>query len=313
MSQTTLSQAQIDALKTTLRARWNAGLAAAPNDWQKIAKLIASSSKSTTYEWLSQFPAFREWVGPRQHKRMKEHAYSVINRSFESTVDVPRTDIEDDNIGQYGTLAESSGHAAIDLKNALVFQAISTGFGSGVESLCYDGQPFFDTDHPVAANEDGSGAVTSVSNVQAGSGQPWVLFCTKRAPSALYLQERMAPHFDAKTSAATSDSVFENDMYSFGGRWRGEVAYGFWQCAFGSKAELNEENFNAAFMAITKFEGDGRRPLGLIPDLLVVGPDNLAAAEKLLKAVTKENGASNTNYGKTDLFMSPWIRNPVSP
>lgn len=116
-----LTQTQIDALKTTLVVRWNAGLAMSPDDWKKIAKLVKSSGKSNTYEWLSQFPAFREWVGARQHKAFKENAYTVVNRKFESTVDVQRTDIEDDNIGQYGTIAESAGQSATDLKNDLVF------------------------------------------------------------------------------------------------------------------------------------------------------------------------------------------------
>jgi phage major head subunit gpT-like protein len=306
MAQTTLTQAQIDALKTALIARWNAGLAAAPNDWQKIAKLISSSTKSNTYEWLSQFPAFREWIGARQHKLLQETAYNVINRKWETTVDVLRTDIEDDNIGQYGTLAESAGQAAIDLKNDLVFQALAAGFGTGPESICYDGQSFFDADHPVASNEDGGGAAVSVSNVQAGENPPWVLLCTKRAPAALYLQERVAPQFEAKTSTQ-SDLVFDLDVYSFGGRWRGEVAYGFWQCAFGSRAALSADNFNAAYAAMMKFQGDGLRQLGIVPDLLVVGPDLRAAAGALLLAEQLANGASNPNYKAVDLLVTPWL------
>jgi phage major head subunit gpT-like protein len=299
---TTLTAAQLELLKTALTARWNAGLAAAPDDWKKIAKLITSGTKSNTYAWLSQFPAFKEWVGTRLHKAVSERAYTVENRKFETTIDVQRTDIEDDNIGQYGTLAESAGQAAIDLKNDLVFQLLAAGF----ERTCYDGQFFFDADHPVAPNEDGTGEPVSVSNMQAGNGAPWVLLCTKRAPSALYLQERTAPQFDAITSPL-SDNVFNLDVYSFGGRWRGEAAYGFWQCAFGSKIELNEDNFDAAFTAMMKFEGDGHRKLGIVPDLLVAGPDNMSAAEKLLKAVQKENGASNTNYNKVQLLVTPWL------
>lgn len=302
MPQTTLTQAQLDALKTALVARWNVGLAASPNDWQKIARLISSSTKSNTYEWLSQFPSFREWVGARQHKLLREVAYNVINRKWETTVDVQRTDVEDDNIGQYGTLAESAGQAAIDLKNDLVFQALAGGFSE----VCYDGQPFFDADHPVAPNEDGSGAAVSVSNVQAGDGAPWVLLCTRRAPAALYLQERMAPQFDAKTSTQ-SDGVFDLDVYSFGGRWRGEVAYGFWQCAFGSKAALVADNFNAAYAAMMKFKGDGLRQLGIVPDLLVVGPDLRAAASELLLSERLANGASNPNYKAVDLLVTPWL------
>jgi phage major head subunit gpT-like protein len=297
-----LTQTQIDALKTTLVARWNAGLKLSPDDWRKIAKLVTSNGKSNTYEWLSQFPAFREWVGSRLHKQFKETAYTVVNRKFEATVDVQRTDIEDDNIGQYGTLAESAGQSATDLKNDLIFQAIAAGF----TSVCYDGQYFFDTDHPVAANEDGSGAVASVSNMQAGTGAPWVLLCTKRAAAPIYLQERMAAQFDSITSVQNGN-VFDLDVYSFGGRWRGEAAYGFWQCAFGSKAALTADNFNAGYTAMMKFNGDGGRKLGIVPDTLLTGPDNMAAAEALLKAQQNAAGASNTNYNKVQLIVTPWM------
>ena len=297
-----LTQVQIDALKTTLIARWNAGLKLSPDDWKKIAKLVKSNGKSNTYEWLSQFPAFREWVGSRLHKVFKETAYTVVNRKFEATVDVQRTDIEDDNIGQYGTLAESAGQSATDLQNDLVFQALSAGFAS----VCYDGQYFFDTDHPVYPNEDGSGVAVSVSNMQAGAGAPWVLLCTKRAASPIYLQERMKAEFDSITSVQNGN-VFDLDVYSFGGRWRGEAAYGFWQCAFGSKAALDAANFNAAYTAMMKFNGDGGRKLGIVPDTLVTGPDNMAAAEALLKAQQNAAGASNTNYNKVQLIVTPWM------
>lgn len=297
-----LTQVQIDALKTTLIARWNAGLKLSPDDWKKIAKLVKSNGKSNTYEWLSQFPAFREWVGSRLHKVFKETAYTVVNRKFEATVDVQRTDIEDDNIGQYGTLAESAGQSATDLQNDLVFQALSAGFAS----VCYDGQYFFDTDHPVYPNEDGSGVAVSVSNMQAGAGAPWVLLCTKRAASPIYLQERMKAEFDSITSVQNGN-VFDLDVYSFGGRWRGEAAYGFWQCAFGSKAALDAANFNAAYTAMMKFTGDGGRKLGIVPDTLVTGPDNMAAAEALLKAQQNAAGSSNTNYNKVQLIVTPWM------
>ena len=176
-----LTQVQIDALKTTLIARWNAGLKLSPDDWKKIAKLVKSNGKSNTYEWLSQFPAFREWVGSRLHKVFKETAYTVVNRKFESTVDVQRTDIEDDNIGQYGTLAESAGQSATDLKNDLVFQALSAGFAS----VCYDGQYFFDTDHkdedgPVQSNKGTK--VLSAASYSAARAQMMSLLDAKSTP-----------------------------------------------------------------------------------------------------------------------------------
>jgi len=297
-----MTQAQLDALKTSLVARWNAGLAMTNPDWMKIAKKIQSSGKSNTYEFLSQFPAFREWVGARLHKVFKETGYNVPNRKFETTVDVKRDDWEDDNIGQYGLLAEGAGQSASDLMNDLVFQLIGLGFNT----TCYDGQYFFDTDHPVAANEDGTGAVTNVSNLQAGAGAPWVLLCTKRAASPFYLQERIAPQFDSITSVQNAN-VFDLDVFSFGGRWRGEAAFGFWQCAFGSKAALTAANFEAGYDAMLGFKGDGQRKLGTIADTLVTGASNRAAAEAILDKEKLANGESNTNYKRVNLIITPWL------
>jgi phage major head subunit gpT-like protein len=297
-----ITQAQLDALKTTLKAKFNAGLALTPDDWRSVAGFMKSDSKSNTYAWLSQFPAFREWVGSRLHKALAEKAYNVVNKKFEATVDVQRTDIEDDLMGHYASITESQGQAAKDLMNDLIFQAVAAGFASP----CYDDQYFFDTDHPVYANEDGTGAVTPVSNMQAGAGAPWVLLCTKRAPKPLYLQERVAVQFESQTTAATPN-VFDLDVYSFGGRWRGNAAYGFWQCAFGSKADLTVANFEAAYDAMMNFKGDGQRKLGVVADTMLVGPSNRVKAETILNREKIAGGDSNINYKRVELIVTPWM------
>lgn len=297
-----ITQAQLDALKTTLKAKFNSGLALTPDDWRKVAGYIKSDSKSNTYAWLSQFPAFREWVGSRLHKVLAEKAYNVVNKKFEATIDVQRTDIEDDLLGHYGSIAEGHGQAAKDLMNDLIFQAIPAGF----TSPCYDDQYFFDTDHPVYANEDGTGAVTNVSNMQAGAGAPWILLCTKRAPKPIYLQERVPVQFESQTTAA-SPIVFDQDAYSFGGRWRGNAAYGFWQCAFGSKADLTVGNFEAAYDAMMNVKGDGMRKLGIVADTMLVGVSNRVKAEAILEKQMINGGDSNPNYKRVNLIVTPWM------
>ena len=300
---TVLTQAQLDAINTAMQARFNKGLQVVIEDWKKIAKLISSNGKSNTYAFLSQFPAFREWVGARLHKIANKTAFQVLNRKFENTLDVPVDEIEDDNWGMYADIAESHGVSVYDLMNDLVFGKVPLGFSE----VCYDGQFFFDTDHPVYPNENGSGVAATVSNMQAGALEPWVLLCTKRAPQPFYLQERTKAQFIPKTSAVTSDGVFENDMISFGGRWRGEAVFGFWQLAFGSKADLTVANFEAAFLAMETVKGDGNRKLGITPNLLVCGPSNRSKAEALLKAQKNAAGADNVNYNKVELLVSPWM------
>lgn len=297
-----LTQAQISAFNTSIVTQFMNGLAAGSEDWKKIGKMIKSSGASNTYAWLSQFPAFREWVGNRLHKLAKERAYTVANRKFENTLDVNRTDFEDNNLDMYASIAFSYGQSVPDLMNDLMFGALKAGFSS----ICYDGQFFFDTDHPVAPNEDGSGTAATVSNMQAGTLEPWVLLCTNRAPQPLYLQERMAAEFVGKVDPS-SDKVFETDVFSWGGRWRGDAVYGFWQLAFGSQAAFNQANFEAAYKAMLKFKGDGNRPLNIRPNLLVVGPDNQSAAEAVIKAAQNAAGASNVNYNKVELYVSPML------
>jgi phage major head subunit gpT-like protein len=303
MPLTVITQAQLNAINTSMIARFNKGLAAKNEDWKKIAKLISSNGKSNTYAFLSQFPAFREWVGARLHKTANATAFQVLNRKFENTLDIPVDELEDDNWGMYADVAESFGVSVHDLMNDLVFGKVPLGFSE----VCYDNQFFFDTDHPIYPNEDGTGVAATVSNMQAGVGEPWVLLCTKRAPQPFYLQERTKAQFIPKTSAINSDGVFENDMASFGGRWRGEAVFGFWQLAFGSKAELTTANFEAAFLAMETAKGDGNRKLGITPDLLVCGPANRSKAEAMLKAQKNAAGADNVNYNKVELLVTPWM------
>lgn len=298
-----LNAAMLAAINTAMQARFNKGLAVKKEDWKQIAMLVSSNGASNTYAFLSQFPAFREWVGARLHKTASKTAFQVLNRKFENTLDIPVTDIEDDNWGMWADVAESYGESVHDLMNDLVFGKVPLGFSE----ICYDGQFFFDTDHPVYPNENGTGVATLVSNMQAGVGEPWVLLCTERAPKPFYLQERVKAQLIAKTNAANSDAVYETDNLSYGGRWRGEAVFGFWQLAFGSKADLTAANFEAAFKAMETVKGDGNRKLGITPDLLVCGPNNRVAAEQLLKAEKNAAGASNTNFNKVKLLVTPWM------
>jgi phage major head subunit gpT-like protein len=59
----------------------------------------------------------------------------------------------------------------------LVFGLLKDGF----TAECFDGQPFFDPDHPIELHE---GTTVSVSNMQDGAGRAWFLSRTRRARSS---------------------------------------------------------------------------------------------------------------------------------
>jgi phage major head subunit gpT-like protein len=294
------------ALITSLRAGFSKAfqdaLTDTPTDWAKVATRVPSTSASNTYGWLNQFPSLREWVGDRVLKDMAAQAYQIQNKLYEGTVAVKRTDIEDDNVGVYTPLFAEMGRAAATHPDQLVFGLLKNAHTTN----CYDGQYFFDTDHPVYPNVDGTGTATLVSNVQAGTGDAWYLLDTSRALKPLIFQERTKPELEALTSTQ-DEGVFMRDEYRYGIRYRCNAGLGFWQMAYKSQAPLDATNFNAAMAAMMSLKADGGRPLGIKPTVLVVPPSLRAAAIEIVKNERLANGASNPNFGVVDLIVSPWL------
>lgn len=297
-----ITPALLSGLRTGFSKAFQDALAATPTDWEKVATRVPSSSASNTYGWLGQLPTLREWVGERVLKDMAAQAYQVQNKLYEGTVAVKRTDIEDDNVGVYTPLFSEMGRAAKAHADQLVFALLA----AGETTTCYDGQNFFDTDHPVYPNVDGTGTATLVSNLQAGTGPAWYLLDTSRALKPLIFQERTTPELEALTSTQ-DEMVFMSDTYRYGIRYRCNAGFGFWQLAYKSKAALDAANFNAAVAAMMQAKADGGRPLGIKPTTLVVPPALRADAMALIEAQLTTGGASNPNYKAVEVIVSPWL------
>jgi len=289
------------ALFTGYSRKFEEGKQATPSDWKKIATLVPSSSRSTTYGWLGQFPHFREWIGERVLKDMAAHGYSIENRKFESSISVRREDIEDDNVGVYGPLFEEMGRAAVSHRDELVFDLLK----KGASTRCYDGQNFFDKDHPVYASTDGTGAATSVSNYDAGDGSnpTWYLMDVSRALKPMIFQTRREYVLKAMTEGQ-DEAVFMRDEYRYGVDARVNAGFGFWQFAYASGQPLTAESYAAARAAMQGIKADGGRPIGVRPNLLVVPSSLESQARKLL---TKDENGGNEWAGTAQLLCTPWI------
>lgn len=129
-----------------LKATFQKAFTQAPTDWTKVAMLVTSTSKENDYAWLSRFPKMREWIGDKAVKSLAAFGYTIKNKDWEATIEVDRNDIEDDQLLGYAQQAQAAGQSAAELPVDIVFALLSNGFSN----LCYDGQPFFDVDHPVS-------------------------------------------------------------------------------------------------------------------------------------------------------------------
>ncbi|EJG1710626.1 Mu-like prophage major head subunit gpT family protein [Vibrio parahaemolyticus] len=293
------SGANLSVLYTAVKTNFQIGRQTYTQLWPKIATLVPSTTAVETYAWLGEFTRLREWIGERQINRMKAHGYTLANKKFEGTEAIGREYVEDDTYGVLMPKFQDMGYAAATHPDEMTFALLLAGF----DNPCYDGQNFFDTDHPVGDE----GQEASVSNMQAGSGAAWFLLDTTRPLKPLIYQQRKDYNLNNKTDASNSDHVYMMDEFLYGVDARGNWGFGFWQQAFASKADLTEANFDTAMETMMGFKSDKGRPLGIMPNLLIVGPTNRSAGQRLIEVLNKDGGGSNPNYKAVELLVVPWL------
>lgn len=296
---------KLQSLKTVIKHEFNNAYGKLSPDsfYNKVCTQIASNSASNTYDLLGDFPEFKEWTSARQVKDMKEYSYTVSNKNYEATLGVKRMDLENDNIGTYRIKAARQAEAAIEFFN----QSAADLLKNGESALCYDGQNFFDSDHPVYENSDGTGSNTPTSNIYgAGSSTAWYLLDLSKSLKPFIFQQREALKMEAITNP-NSEYVFTNDAYMFGSSWRGAFCYGFWQQALISKEDLTAENFEKAYAQMRKVTKDGGRKMGVRATHIVIPPDLQSKAEGIFNAATNAAGAGNINYKKVEIIVCDWL------
>jgi len=294
-----INPGNLATLGTGFNAAYTRGLGRAALQRQLVATTVPSSTASNEYGWLGQFPGMKEWIGDRVINQLKAYDYTIKNKDWEDTVVVDRNDIKDDNIGIYGPMFEELGRSASAHPDQLIFALLKAGF----TTPCYDGQNFFDTDHPVL---DEAGEPQSVSNSGGGSGSPWFLIDDSRSLKPVIFQEREKPNF-VSLDNPTDENVFMRKKYLYGVEARYNVGFGFWQYAYGSKQTLDAAAYAAARTALMEMKGDHGRPLGIRPSLLVVAPGNESAALKILNNELGTGGATNEWKGTAKLEVVPWL------
>lgn len=274
------------------------GLTATATIYAQLATVVMSTAAEETYGWLGDMPKMREWIGDRHVKALSSKGYSIKNRKFEMTIGVQRDDIEDDKLGLYAPRFQMMGNSAALHPEEIVFELIN----AANSTECYDGQNFFDTDHPVGK----PGSEVSVSNWGGGSGEMWILADLSKPLKPFIFQKRRDYTFVAKEDPKTSDHTFMRDEYLYGTDARVAAGFGFWQMAYGSKDTLNATNLKAAYTAMADFKDDEGRKLNIKPTHLIVGNSNVFAAKEIL--LSKElSGSTNTLQNLAQLIEAPLL------
>ena len=118
--------------------------ASAPSWVDALSFRVESTQESEDYRWLGMAPMLREWNAGRRVVGLRTDGLTVINRPFESTLEVQVPEMRRDKTGQIMVRIRELAVRARQHDASLLSAVINTN------PTCYDTRPFFDTAHVTA-------------------------------------------------------------------------------------------------------------------------------------------------------------------
>ncbi len=271
---------------------WTAGTV-----YDAFTMQTTSTGAAEVYPRLNMLPGLREWVGDRVVNSLSQSTFSILNRMFEETIGVARTDIEDDRLGMLGPIAGQLGENAGHYPDILVKQALQAGH----TTIIYDGQNFFDLAHP---DFTGAGVPTTSPNYVAGAGPAWYLFDVSKMIKPIIFQRRRPFQVIPKFSM-TDPQVFWNKEFEWGVDGRCAAGYGIWQTGFMSQQTLTMENLVSARTQMASYHRPDGAPMGINGTLLVIPTALYTTAKALAEDQFIPNTYTNAYVASTTVTQVP--------
>lgn len=150
-----LASAQIKLRDLT--AKFDNRVVAATPFYPQVCYQATSNRSGEKYGWIGNSPGVREWLGERQFSELRAANFVIENKHWESSVLIKKTDLADDNLGQYAPQLEQLGVEAAHHPDELFFNVLELG----ESTACFDGQFFYDTDHSWGNSGTQSNDITS--------------------------------------------------------------------------------------------------------------------------------------------------------
>lgn len=135
----------LEAMYTNFNILFLQGRGSASPVVGEIATVRTSTTEEEGFIIPGQLGRLRKWIGERVVNNLNAQLVKVKAEDYEYTVGVERNHILDDKLGIYEPMIRDMGTQAGYLWDDLATDALLAGH----TSLSYDGQFFFDTDHPL--------------------------------------------------------------------------------------------------------------------------------------------------------------------
>ncbi len=120
-----INRENLEALFKTYMTAFQEGVKKAPaTDVAFMFREFPSTNAANFYAWIDLIPGFREWVDERIFNNVNGRKYEVINRLFECSNSVGRSDILDDTYGVLAPVIQMQAESWPIKKAELVLEAL---------------------------------------------------------------------------------------------------------------------------------------------------------------------------------------------
>ena len=152
-----INQATLSNLRVKFSSDFAKGYAIAKTWYDKVSYTVPSDGTSNIYGWMAELPEMREWAGERLVANLKEHAYTLSNKRWELTYAVNADAIKDDKLAIYAQHFTQLGSRTKKHPDIVTRDAMR----NGQNNICYNGNPFFSTTHPIDPYNIGLGTYSN--------------------------------------------------------------------------------------------------------------------------------------------------------
>lgn len=155
--------------------------------------LFQSTQFQEIVRWLGSTPAFRKWEGERSAAGIEENSVTILNEDYEATLEFRRREVTQDKTTQVMTRVDEFAIRAAHHWASLMTDTLILGDSTDG----YDGEFFFDDDHPDPAGgsaDQDNDRTANISTPQAPSDaevQTAIRTCIKAILG--FLDDRVEP------------------------------------------------------------------------------------------------------------------------
>lgn len=156
----------------------------------RFARMLRTDKLLTRELWLDNVPKMRLWKGDKVLHALRGESLAIVNRPHEASIQVPKSDIINDQLGLYQDRINGLGDSYLWHLDEMFIALLIGGLQGTVFGTTYDGQNLIDTDHTFLGN--GTGATQSNKVTGAFSAttyqSAWNLFLTMKDEHGLPLK-----------------------------------------------------------------------------------------------------------------------------